>query len=398
MKARLILTAAATLLIAAGAAAASSMDDVIKRGLAVAETQSMMMARKLADSTDQLPRSFTRKGKFTTSNAKAWTSGFFPGVLWYLYEATGRDSLKYYADLYTRRLEDVQYVKNNHDVGFMLYCSYGNGYRLTKNEDYAKVMANGAKSLSTRFNPTVGCIRSWDRNPKVWHYAVIIDNMMNLELLTWASRHTGDKSFDRIARSHATKTMQCHFRPDNSCYHVVSYSPQTGEPELKVTYQGYADWSAWSRGQAWAIYGFTMMYRETGDKAYLKKAEEAARFVLDNRRMPDDGVPYWDFDAPDVPNAKRDASAAACMASAFIELSQYTDKELGRRCLDMAKKQLRTLTTPEYLAEPGTNGNFILKHSVGNFPKGGEVDVPLIYADYYYIEALLRLKALEDKK
>lgn len=368
------------------------MECIIDKGLCVATLHAKQMACNLFEQKDKLPRSIGKEGNLTLSDAKAWTSGFFPGVLWYLYEATGNDSLKNYANNYTRRLESQQYTTTNHDIGFMLYCSYGNGWRLTKNESYKKVLLQGAQSLSTRFRPIVGCIRSWNRKP--WQYAVIIDNMMNLELLMWASKNSNNSQFASIACSHADVTMKNHFRSDYSCYHVVSYDTISGLPEQKCTYQGYADDSDWSRGQGWALYGYTMMYRETKRKEYLEQAIHVARFLMNHPQMPKDKIPYWDFDDPSIPNAPRDASAGALIASALIELSQYVDEDFSKECLLVATTQLKTLTSFEYLAEPGTNCNFILKHSVSNKPKGKEVDRPLTYADYYYVEALLRYKKI----
>lgn len=375
---------------ASGKNDAKEMRAVIDKGLDAATVQSKKMAESLIDQNDKLPRTIGKRNVFTTSNAGAWTSGFFPGVLWYLYEASGDDSLKQYAENYTKRVEKEQFTTNNHDVGFILYCSFGNGWRLTGNDDYKKVLLQGAQSLSTRFNPTVGCIKSWNRKP--WQYPVIIDNMMNLELLLWASQNSEQTKFGEMARSHADVTMKHHFRPDYSCYHVVSYDTITGQSEAKCTYQGYADDSDWSRGQAWALYGYTMMYRETKQKKYLDQAIHVARFIMAHPQLPEDKIPYWDFDDPDIPTTPRDASAGAVIASALIELSRYTKGRFSKECLAVAETQLKTLTSPEYLAEPGTNCNFILKHSVGNKPKNREVDVPLTYADYYYVEALLRYK------
>ncbi|WP_308757318.1 glycoside hydrolase family 88 protein [uncultured Bacteroides sp.] len=369
---------------------------VIEKGLGRAIVQAKRMACSLLERKERLPRSIGKQGQLSTSDARAWTSGFFPGLLWYLYEVSGDDSLRIYADDYTRRLEKQQYTTDNHDVGFMLYCSYGNGWRLTKDESYKKVLLQGAKSLSTRFRPTVGCIRSWNRKP--WQYAVIIDNMMNLELLMWASKNSDNSQFASIARSHADVTMKNHFREDYSCYHVVSYDTISGRPEQKCTYQGYADDSDWSRGQAWALYGYTMMYRETKKQEYLEQAVRIAHFLMGHPQMPEDKIPYWDFDDPDIPNTPRDASAAAIMASALVELSQYVNELFSNRCLLFAKEQLKALTSPAYLAEPGTNCNFVLKHSVSNKPKGTEVDKPLTYADYYYVEALLRYKQIVLKE
>ena len=368
------------------------MSALVNNSLHTAVLQSEQMAETLWNEPGKLPRTIGKEGQLVTSGSSWWTSGFFPGVLWYLYEVSGDDSLKMYAENFTRRVEKEQYTTDNHDVGFMLYCSFGNGLRLTGNEEYAQVLLQGARSLSTRFRPQVGCIRSWDWNREVWQYPVIIDNMMNLELLSWASKYSGDSTFVKIACSHADVTMKHHFRPDYSSYHVISYDTISGQPEKKNTCQGYAHESSWARGQAWALYGYTMLARETGEERYREQAMQIARFIMDHPRLPEDKIPYWDFDAPDIPDALRDASAGAIMASAFIELSQLTEGDFSKRCLSVAETQLKTLSSPEYLAEPGTNCHFILKHSVGNFPGKSEVDVPLTYADYYYVEALVRYK------
>ena len=380
-----------------GCAGKDEMDAVIEKGLSVSVEQSKLMAKSIWEQKNLLPRTLDKEGKLITSDSKWWTSGFFPGVLWYLYEATGDTLLKEYACDYTSRVEKEKYNKGNHDVGFMLYCSFGNGYRLTGNEKYKQVLLKGAESLSTRYKDHIGVIRSWDFNRAVWQYPVIIDNMMNLELLEWASKNSDNSRFAAIARSHADVTLKNHFRADYSCWHVVSYDTITGQPEKKHTRQGYSHESSWSRGEAWALYGYVMMYRETQQKHYLVHAKKVANYILTHPRMPEDGIPYWDYDAPDIPDAYRDASAGAIMASAFIELSTMIQGELSRKCLMMAETQLKTLTSPEYLAEPGTNGNFILKHSVGSLMEHSEVDVPLTYADYYYVEALLRYQKVKSE-
>ena len=338
-----------------------------------------------------LPKSIL-DGKLETSDYSWWCCGFFPGELWYLYENTPTEELKKYAEMYTDRIEEVKNITYSHDVGFMLNCSYGNGLRLTGNPAYKEVLITGANSLATRYNPRVGLIRSWDFNKDKWQYPVIIDNMMNLELFTWTTRATGEERFREMAISHADKTLQNHFRPDYSCYHVVSYDTITAQPHIKQTHQGAADESAWARGQAWALYGYTMMYRETGLPAYLEQARHIAQYLMNHPAMPADKIPYWDFDAPGIPNVPRDASAAAVMASALIELGQTDGGDFGKQCMQFAEQQIRSLSSPEYLAEPGTNCDFALMHSTGNFPGNSEVDVPLSYADYYYVEALLRLK------
>lgn len=375
-----------------GTAGDEPLRDVVERGYDVATRQALMMARELEPLEGALPRTVEEDGTLATAEYHAWISGFFPGVLWYLYEHAPSDELKSYAELYTARVEPAKNQTNTHDLGFMLYCSFGNGYRLTGNPRYLEVMETGARSLTTRYDPGVGLIRSWDSFREQWQYAVIIDNMMNLEFLSFIARETGRDEYMEMAVSHADKTLEHHFRPDNSSFHVVSYDTVTGLPHVKNTHQGLDDSSAWARGQAWALYGYTMMYRETGDRAYLEKARDVAAFLMSHPRMPEDLVPYWDFDDPGIPDVPRDASSAAIMASALIELSELDDSPEAVRYLDYAVVQVRSLSSPGYLAEPGTNGGFILKHSTGNLPGGSEIDVPLTYADYYYVEALGRLK------
>lgn len=377
--------------------ASMQMSEVISLGLDRAKEQSILMAEALKDKPGRLPKSTDKEGKLSTSDSRWWCSGFFPGVLWYVYEGTNEPELKEWARMYTARIEREKYTTNNHDVGFMLYCSFGNGLRLGGYDAYKEVLLTGTESLSTRYKDNVGAIRSWDWNQKVWQYPVIIDNMMNLELMMWAAKESGNKRFAEMAKSHADKTMKNHFRNDYSCYHVVSYDTITGKPHKKQTWQGYADESAWARGQAWALYGYTMMYRETGEKRYLNHAKKVAEYIMNHPNLPEDKIPYWDFNAPQIPNEERDASAGALIASALIELSQYTKGDFSKKCLDVAETQVRALTSDAYLAEEGTNANFILKHSVGAKPLKSEVDVPLTYADYYYVEALIRYKKLLEQ-
>lgn len=385
----LLLTLLVTL---ASCSRQETMEALTNRVFKVAEQQYVAMDSRLTDQT--MPQTIAPDGAFQPSTIYWWCSGFYPGSLWYIYEYTHNEAVKMLAEKNTLKLDSIQYVTSDHDVGFQLNCSYGNGFRLTGNENYKKVLYQGAKSLSTRFNPVAGVIRSWDFVPKErdWKYPVIIDNMMNLELLMVASHVFNDDSLAYVARSHADVTMKNHFRVDYTSYHLVDYDPKDGHVRDKQTVQGYADESAWARGQAWALYGYTMMHRMAGDKRYLTQAEQVADMLL--TRLPADGIPYWDFDAPNG-NEYRDASAGAIMASAFLELSSLTyDAQCKQAYREMAEKQLRTLASPQYLAEPNTNCNFILKHGVGNWPGKSEVDVPLSYADYYFLEALLRYKQL----
>ncbi|SMC57037.1 glycoside hydrolase family 88 protein [Pedobacter nyackensis] len=324
-----------------------------------------------------------------------WCSGFFPGSLWYLYQFTKDDKWKKAAEVWTGALTKEQFNVSTHDLGFMLYCSFGNGYRLTENELYKKTLLQGASSLSSRFNPKTGLIKSWDSFETIYKYPVIIDNMMNLEYLFWAAKVSRNKTFFDIAISHADKTLKNHFRTDHSCYHVVCYD-STGKVLARKNHQGYNDASAWSRGQAWALYGYTVMYRETRNKQYLEKAEKIADYYLHHPNLPTDKIPYWDFNAPNIPSEEKDASAAAVVASALLELQQYSKKN-REVYIQSAEAMLVSLSLPPYKAEPGSNNNFILKHSMGSKTLGKEVDQPLIYADYYYLEALLRYQGLASK-
>jgi unsaturated chondroitin disaccharide hydrolase len=376
-----------------------ALHGVVEKTLAFSKQQSLAMAHSLANVPGKLPKSIDKNGNLETCNPSWWVSGFFPGQLWYLYEYSKDDSLKMWAEEYSNRVAGQQYTTDNHDVGFMIFCSFGNGYRISGDETYLPVIRNAANSLSTRFNPNIGCIRSWNRSAwnSQWRYAVIIDNMMNLELLMWASKKFNYPRFAEIAISHASTTLKNHFRPDGSSYHVVSYDTITGQPELKQTAQGYSNESAWARGQAWGLYGFTMMFRETGDSAFLQQAIRIAGFIINHPNLPEDKIPYWDFNAPDIPNAKRDVSAGAIICSALLELQGYVDKIKSKEYLEVAEKQLASMCSSKYLAEKGTNANFLLKHGVGNIPGGTEIDVPLTYADYYFVEAMMRYRSLMNK-
>ncbi|MGN6180708.1 MAG: glycoside hydrolase family 88 protein [Mucilaginibacter sp.] len=372
--------------------------NVVSKGFTLAENQAEVMLSaigqaKASGATGVSPRTLTADGNLLLVPARDWCSGFFPGELWYLYEYTGDNKWLNAAKTFTTPIEEQKTNGGTHDMGFKIYCSVGNAYRLTKDPHYKDVIIEAAKTLSTRFNPKVGCIKSWDN--KEWQFPVIIDNMMNLELLFEATKLSGDSSFYKIAVSHANTTMKNHFRADYSSYHVVSYDPETGAVLKKQTYQGYADGSAWARGQSWALYGYTMCYRETKNKAYLHQAENIAKFILNNPNLPKDLIPYWDYNSPGIPDEPRDASAGAVMASALYELSTYSaNGKLYRSKANLVVKNL----TEHYAAMPGTNKGFILLHSTGSKPSNTEIDMPLSYADYYYLEALLRQKRLITKE
>lgn len=324
--------------------------------------------------------------------SKDWTSGFFPGNLWYMYELTQDKKWLEKAKEFTAPIEQEKLNGTSHDMGFKIYCSFGNGYRLTKDPKYREIMIQSARTLITRFNPKVGSIRSWDHHAEVWDFPVIIDNMMNLELLFWAFKETKDSTFYQVAVNHANTTMKNHFRPDYSSYHVIGYDPQTGVVTKRNTHQGYSDESSWARGQAWALYSFTMCYRETGDKKYLYQAENIGNYILKNPSTPNDLIPYWDYNAPKIPNEPKDVSAATITASAMYELSTMVpEKSVFYK--EIADKIMKSINK-NHKAEALTNKGFLLTNSTGNLPAKLEMNVPIVYADYYYLEALLRKRRL----
>ncbi|QJX46593.1 glucuronyl hydrolase [Hymenobacter taeanensis] len=341
----------------------------------------------------KFPYSSKPDGSLKDTPSEWWTSGFFGGTLWYMFEYTKQPQWQQAADRWTMAMAQEQTNTGTHDLGFMLYCPFGNGLRLTQNPAYKPVLLTGAKSLATRFNPEVGLIKSWN-NFQGYKYPVIIDNMMNLELLCWAARTTGDSTLRRLSITHADNTLRNHFRPDGSTYHVVCYD-EHGQVLAKKTAQGAADNSAWARGQAWAIYGYTTMFRDTKLARYQEQARKTADFFLNHPNLPADKIPYWDFNAPNIPQEERDASAAAIVASALLELQQYCPAADAKRYRKAAEQMLVSLSSPTYRAAVGENNNFLIKHCVAHKPAKTEVDAPLTYADYYYLEALLRYNQLK---
>jgi len=342
----------------------------------------------------QIPRS-AKNGTARLVGVSDWTSGFPAGSFWLLYERTRDQAWRTAAETWTAPLMAQAMNTGTHDVGFIIYSSFGNGYRLTSNAAYRTVVLQAASSLASRYDADVGCTRSWDFGS--WMFPVIIDNMMNLELLFRATALGGEARFAQIGTSHAQTTNTNHFRADSSSYHVVDYNPTTGAVIRKQTNQGLADESAWARGQAWGLYGFTMSYRETNDARFLDRATRIAEFYTNSARMPADGVPYFDFDAPvrdDVPDL-RDASAGAIAASGLFELAKYATGAAAESYRAFAIKVVRSLSSTSYRAATGTNGQFLLMHSVGNYPQNDEVDVAINYADYYYLEALGRCADLQ---
>lgn len=348
---------------------------------------------------DSLPRNiYPGQKKWNKVGNKDWTCGFWPGVLWYAYEASNDSTILEKAKDFTNPLTAVLDVPvDNHDLGFMLYCSFGNGYRLTKNPEYHDFLIEAADSLATLYNPKVGTILSWPvmRKKMNWPHNTIIDNMINLELLFWASKNGGKQEWYDMAVKHAETCMTTLVRPDFSTYHVAVFDTIDGHFIKGVTHQGYADDSQWARGQGWGIYGYSMCYRETGEEKFLETSKKLADVFID--RLSEDGVPYWDFDDPSIPNAPKDASAAAVVASGMLELSTFVkDKADQLKYRNAAVSLLTKLSTDMYLSKDENQA--MLLHSTGHLPHNSEIDASIIYADYYFIEALLRLKKIEEKE
>jgi hypothetical protein len=363
----------------------------IEKNFKDAGEQYKVLAKNLP--ADKFPKTFFPvTGKYEFSNSEWWCSGFYPGTLLYIYEQTKDPALYSEAERILKVLEKEKNNTSTHDLGFMMYCSFGNANNMAPKPEYKDILLTSARSLASRFNPATGCIKSWDGKPN--EYLVIIDNMMNLELLFWATKISGDSSFYKIAVTHANTTIKNHFRSDYSSYHVINYNSETGAVQQKRTAQGAADESAWARGQTWGLYGYTVMYRETKDPKYLEQANHIANFILNHPNLPSDKIPYWDFNAPGIPNALRDASAASIMASALLELSGYVDEKKSQEYFGAAETMLTSLSNNTYKAAAGTNGGFIIQHGVGHMPNKTEIDVPLTYADYYFVEAMIRYKNL----
>ncbi|RCS26565.1 glucuronyl hydrolase [Polaribacter sp. WD7] len=339
------------------------------------------------------PRSYTiKEGKIKKVPSKDWTSGFFPGNLWQIFELTQDNRYKEVAKKWTAFVEKEKFNNHTHDMGFKVFCSFGNGLKSFENQHYKNIVVKSAQTLITRFDEKVGSIRSWDFNKHKWSFPVIIDNMMNLELLFEATKISKDSMYHKIAVAHANTTLQNHFRPNNSTWHVLDYNPENGKVNTRVTHQGISDDSSWARGQGWAIYGFTMAYRYTKNPKYLEQAKATASFFTGHKNMPEDGIPYWDFDAPNIPNEPRDVSAAAIVASALIELYGYTNNE---SYLNYSKKVLNSLQSKNYILAENVKAPFILNHSSGDWSKRAEMDEPIVYGDYYFLEALTRLKKIK---
>ncbi|WP_415326941.1 glycoside hydrolase family 88 protein [Chryseobacterium sp. MMS23-Vi53] len=387
---KISITAFTVLSIVFHAQTKKEMSKLIQNEFQFADQQYKILMKGIPN--DKMPQSYkSSEGKVITKDISWWCSGFYPGSLWMIYEQTKDPEIKKEAERTLNLIEPNKTFTRDHDLGFMMYCSFGNAYRITKNPKYKEIILQSAESLSTRFRPGMKAILSWDKMAD-FKAPVIIDNMMNLEMLIWASQNGGTKKTGEIAVTHANTTIKNHFRPDYSSYHVIDYDVNTGEVLGKKTFQGYSDSSAWARGQGWALYGYTMIYRFTKDEKYLIQAQNIAKFILNNPTLPEDKIPYWDFNDPKIPNVPRDASSAAIISSALLELGQYSKGEDRKNYVDTAKKMLLSLSNEKYHAKPRENGGFLLMHSTGGLPLNSEIDVPLIYADYYFLEALKRYK------
>lgn len=373
----------------------NDISNIINNDINFSTRQYSLMLQQIGrEGKVRIPKTIDKLGRMVYIPIDDWCSGFFPGSLCYLYQLTNDKSWLLQSKRFTEALDSIQYLTWHHDVGFMIGSSYLNIYRLNPNKAYKKAIIQTAKSLCTRFRKKAGVIQSWNvdrgwQSKRGWTCPVIIDNMMNLELLFEATRLSGDSTYWKVAVSHANKTLENQFRKDGSCYHVVDYDPNNGAVLHRQTAQGYADNSAWARGQAWAVYGYTVCYRYTHDRKYLDQAVKTLNFVMQNPNLPDDLIPYWDFDAPNIPNEPRDVSSAACIASALYEMNNYLP---DNGYTSLADRIIRSLSSPEYRAPLGKNGCFLLMHSVGSIPHNNEIDVPLNYADYYFLEALTRRK------
>lgn len=390
---RLVLTFCLLAFIAGDAAA----QRIVRKSFARAERQTALLD-SLLTSPDLFPASWNTDGTIKTNSARGWISGFFPANIWFLYEYTRDPKWLDMARRRTAPLDTLRRYTKTHDLGFMVGCPCAAAYRLTGEEAYRQLLIDASDALLTRFSPAVGLIRSWDnKNGDPNPYRVIIDNMMNLEMLFTVSKLTGDKRYYDIAVCHADNTLKNHFRPDNSCFHIVCYDAETGRVTGQRGGQGYSAASAWSRGQSWALYGFTMCYRETGDPRYLDRAVKCAEYFINHPHLPEDLVPYWDYDAPGIPDEPRDASAAAITASALLELAKYAPGK-EKSYYGIARKILTSLASDRYLIPAGKKCGFLIDHSVGSKPSGSQVDVPIIYGDYYFLEALLRLKNYKTQK
>lgn len=376
------------LLVAISPAQAAPID---RSGIeAMLDLAQIRMTQTLADlhgDTTKFPRAHGEAGKWHTVGAGDWTSGFFPGTLWLLYQATGETTWRDAATRWTIALASQAARTDTHDLGFVIGLSYGHDVALTGDPSAKDVMLRAAASLARRYSPATHAMRSFD-GPR-WQFAIIIDSLMNLGPWLWGAAHAldagGDPAWRKMAEAHGHTVLASLMRPDGGTYHLADLDSHTGAVRVRVTYQGYSDTSVWSRGQAWAMHGFTTLYQATGDTEFLNAALRASDYFL--KRLPEDLIPYWDFDAPVTAHTPRDSSAAAIAASALEMLCTLAPLPARTRYCDAALGLLGALASETYLAPPGSSA--ILRHATG---PDTEIDTALIYADYYFVEALLRAR------
>ena len=339
------------------------------------------------DETDRFPRGTKEDGTWETKSPNEWVSGFFPGALWILYKLSDDADFKNWAEERTEELESQKNNDNSHEIGFKVFLSFGNGYELTGNEAYKAVILEAAQTMASRYNPTVGAIQSWNN----WHFPITIESLATLEMLLWGARNGGDQAWYDMAVSHGLKVKEDFVRPDGSVYEIIDYDENDGDLIDHERDRSESTETTWSAGQAWAIYGFTMLYRETGDSRFLEAAQQTADYFIAN--LPSDLVPYWDFNAPLIPDTEKDVTATAIAAAALQELGSFvTDPFAQLTYQTTAYSMLQALSAPPYIAE-GSNSSGILLHAVRNHPDERDVDVSLIYADYYFLEAIRRFKS-----
>ena len=371
------------------------IDSLISENLSYAQKKITYFLENLDVNT--YPGSVDDKGQLITIPAKSWEAGYLAGILWYLYDYTREEKWKIYAQQWTAGLELQKFNKNSHDLLFMLYASFGNGYKFTHDELYKDVLIVGSKTLASRYNPQLGYIKSWDAfyPSQTIQFPVIIDALLANEMLFYVSRISGDSSFYKIAYKHALNTKRDFIRNDYSTYYLVEYDTILNAVKAKRTWLGYADESTWARGHARAIYGSAVVFRETGDSSFLELSKKTADFYMQHPRLPADLIPYWDFDDRDIPNAPRDASAACIAASGLLELASLLPAKERDKYIDFAVRTLKSLASDKYRNTPNENLGFILKHSTGSRSWNIEVDKPKISADYYFIESLIKLEKLK---
>ncbi len=378
----------------------TKLDSKVDHALNFARQQLKKTIASLSNDTNQFPEEAILGEDLTwkTKNLNGWGSGYFPGMLWYMYEDTTDDFWKQKAQAWTISLENEKGNINHHDIGLIIGCSFGHAYRLTNDSYYRQVVVEAANSLARRFNPAVGCTRSWGKIDNDKTFTVIIDNMVCTELLFMGAKLGGQKQWYDMAVSHALKTMKNHIRSDSSTYHVVEYDPVKGGVIQKRSHQGFAEESCWARGQAWAIYGFTTTFRETGDEPFLKTAQKTADYFIDN--LPKDHIPYWDFRLPDIQKAKRDTSAAAIAASGMLELSTLTkDEQASKKYFDTACSILNALCCAPYLAEGTKSPAILLQMTYGvKDATNDKIIGSWIWGDYYFVEAMMRYKQITQKQ